>query len=350
MSNAVPPLVAAPANPVISGDKSLPGDGSLPATGEFAGLVADLLAAQTPAAAAEETLAAGGNVLPPETALAANPQTPDQALLLPGLPLPIEPLPPAASAPMPKLDEQALLATLVSESQGPAHRAANDPIGVRPQTEAKLVPATAPETVPDQLLAAVTDATVAKSVSSAIGSVVAETPVRPAQADVAPAGPSAPLAGLHAMPSEAPATSQTTNIPAPLNLHRSDFDEALANRVMWMTGRQMDTAQIQITPADLGPIEIRIQVSNDQASVTFGAAQAQTREALEAALPKLRELLGQQGLNLADVNIAQHGFTRGQQQGGAEAQTPAYTPAQAAAESSGPLPRIERRGLLDVYV
>jgi len=50
-------------------------------------------------------------------------------------------------------------------------------------------------------------------------------------------------------------------------------------------------------------MEIRISVQSDQTSVWFGAAHAATRTALEQALPRLRELLAGQGLNLSDAGV-----------------------------------------------
>ena len=45
-------------------------------------------------------------------------------------------------------------------------------------------------------------------------------------------------------------------------------------------------------------------MNGDQASVQFGAAHADTRNALENALPRLREMFASQGLSLADANVS----------------------------------------------
>jgi flagellar hook-length control protein FliK len=81
------------------------------------------------------------------------------------------------------------------------------------------------------------------------------------------------------------------------------WTEQLAGKLTLMVGRGIQSASIQLSPENLGPLEIRISVQNDQTSVWFGAAHAETRAALEQALPRLRELLAGQGLNLSDAGV-----------------------------------------------
>jgi flagellar hook-length control protein FliK len=60
---------------------------------------------------------------------------------------------------------------------------------------------------------------------------------------------------------------------------------------------------LRLSPEHLGPLEVRIAVQNDQVSVWFGAAHADTRNALENALPRLRELFAAQGMSLTDAGV-----------------------------------------------
>jgi flagellar hook-length control protein FliK len=85
------------------------------------------------------------------------------------------------------------------------------------------------------------------------------------------------------------------------------WDRAMGERVQWMVSRNLQSAEVKLTPPNLGPLEIRLSVQNDQAHVQFLAPQAATREALEAAIPRLREMLGEVNLNLANVDVGQHG-------------------------------------------
>ena len=63
------------------------------------------------------------------------------------------------------------------------------------------------------------------------------------------------------------------------------------------------TASLKLSPEHLGPLEINITVRDDKASVWFGAAHADTRAAIENALPRLREMFEAQGLSLADAGV-----------------------------------------------
>jgi flagellar hook-length control protein FliK len=86
-----------------------------------------------------------------------------------------------------------------------------------------------------------------------------------------------------------------------------DWDKAVGDRIQWMLGRNIQSAELKLTPPHLGPLEIRISVQQDQASVSFMAAHLPTREALEAAIPRLREMFGETNLNLVDVGVGQGG-------------------------------------------
>jgi flagellar hook-length control protein FliK len=79
--------------------------------------------------------------------------------------------------------------------------------------------------------------------------------------------------------------------------------EEVGARVSLMVQQGNHSASLKLSPEHLGPMEVRISVQNDQASVWFGAAHADTRAAIEHALPRLRELFASQGLSLADAGV-----------------------------------------------
>jgi flagellar hook-length control protein FliK len=83
----------------------------------------------------------------------------------------------------------------------------------------------------------------------------------------------------------------------------STWTEELAGKLTVMVGRGLQSASLRLSPEHLGPLEIRISIQNEQTSVWFGAAHADTRAALEQALPRLRELMAGQGLNLSDAGV-----------------------------------------------
>jgi flagellar hook-length control protein FliK len=96
------------------------------------------------------------------------------------------------------------------------------------------------------------------------------------------------------------------NLPVPMQ-QQANWGQAMAERVVWMSNAKIQEAEIQLNPRELGPIGIKISMNNDQANVSFVAQHAATREALETAIPRLREMLSEQGLELGQSDISQHG-------------------------------------------
>ena len=117
------------------------------------------------------------------------------------------------------------------------------------------------------------------------------------------------------------ATPKTANaVPAnasplhqPLPMNQSAWTEGLVNRVMYLSSQNLKSADIQLEPAELGRLDIRVNVATDQSTqVTFISGHAGVRDALDSQLHRLRELIAQQGLAQPDVNVADQ--SRGQQQ------------------------------------
>ena len=128
-------------------------------------------------------------------------------------------------------------------------------------------------------------------------------------------------------------------------VHSPRWAEDLGARMAMMVRGGESSASLQLTPVDLGPVEVNVTVRDSQASIHFGAAQAETRALLEASIPKLREMLAAQGFNLMDASVSQ-GFSR-----------QARSDAPATARIDGLEPELEARetarvmalGLLDTY-
>jgi flagellar hook-length control protein FliK len=90
-----------------------------------------------------------------------------------------------------------------------------------------------------------------------------------------------------------------------LPLNHPDWNAELANKLQLMHQQNMPAAELQINPAHLGPISIKIELNNDQTTISFTAQHQQVKEAIEASIPKLRDMLGGEQLNLVNVNISQ---------------------------------------------
>lgn len=80
--------------------------------------------------------------------------------------------------------------------------------------------------------------------------------------------------------------------------------DALAHRLVLMARDGESVASLKLVPVELGPLDIQIRVRDGEASVHFGAAHQETRAALEASMPRLRELLSAQGLQLANASVS----------------------------------------------
>src|SRR5690606_29135511 len=104
----------------------------------------------------------------------------------------------------------------------------------------------------------------------------------------------------------------------PLPMQQGVLSEAVVDRVMWMSSQNLKSAEIQLDPAELGRLEVRIQMSQDQTQVTFASPHANVRDALEGQLHRLRELFAQQGMDLLDVNVSDQSLARGQQEQGGD--------------------------------
>ena len=140
--------------------------------------------------------------------------------------------------------------------------------------------------------------------------------------------------------------------PAPVPLPSKHFAEDVGARLAWIAEQQGGEATLRIAPEGLGPVEVRMRLDGDRVELGFTATQQDTRQALQEALPKLREMLAQQGLQLghADVghrqapssNDAQGGRRSGNGDDG-------EIDAVALAPSSRAAVRVIGRGMLDLY-
>lgn len=120
-------------------------------------------------------------------------------------------------------------------------------------------------------------------------------------------------AAATAMNTGVSATATNSGLPATtldVPFRQAGWDGALGERVVWMVNQKLQAAEIKLNPPQLGPIEVRINIHNDQAQVTFTAQHANVREALEAAIPRLKDMFGGTGLDLVDVGVSQQSFAQ----------------------------------------
>ncbi|MFT3737066.1 MAG: flagellar hook-length control protein FliK [Rhodocyclaceae bacterium] len=90
---------------------------------------------------------------------------------------------------------------------------------------------------------------------------------------------------------------------------QAGWAEEVGHKLVWTAQQDSGKAELVLTPAHLGRVEISIDLKGDQASASFVAVNPVAREALQDAMPKLRDMLAQSGINLgqADVGAGQSG-------------------------------------------
>jgi flagellar hook-length control protein FliK len=119
---------------------------------------------------------------------------------------------------------------------------------------------------------------------------------------------------LGALRSPTQTTSASPQIPVSSPAGQRAWAEEVGNRVMWMLGTAQSKAELVLTPPSLGKVEVSITLNGDQTTAQFIASSQAARDALEQAMPRLRELLAQAGISLgqADVDTAADGETQGE--------------------------------------
>lgn len=137
--------------------------------------------------------------------------------------------------------------------------------------------------------------------------VLAAVVAQPQDAVAAPATTSASAAvPVFALSQPAPATAATPPpAPLPIALDRPGWAEPFAEQIHWRVSEGLSEARIEISPRDLGAVQVQLSLDDGQLRVHLTAEQAATRELLQTELPRLKQLLQQGGLQLADAQVGQ---------------------------------------------
>jgi flagellar hook-length control protein FliK len=111
-----------------------------------------------------------------------------------------------------------------------------------------------------------------------------------------------------ARPLIAPALPGLAATPLPLNT--PDFDQALGQRLLAFVHQGLQDARLRVHPEHLGPIEIRLRVEGEALQLSMASPHANVREALESALPRLRDTLAEAGIGLGQADVRDGGDRR----------------------------------------
>lgn len=97
-------------------------------------------------------------------------------------------------------------------------------------------------------------------------------------------------------------TQGSDRIPA--RLGTTAWDNQVSQKVVWMVAGADQSATLTLNPPDLGPVQVVLNVNNDQATVAFSSNTPEVREALENAMPRLREMLSDAGVTLGESSVS----------------------------------------------
>ncbi|CAE1136662.1 flagellar hook-length control protein FliK [Xanthomonas euroxanthea] len=128
------------------------------------------------------------------------------------------------------------------------------------------------------------------------------------------AGPAAPDAPAFVLPTTTATALGRLQDPAPVfsasptptpDMGSDSFDDAIGARMSWLADQKIGHAHIKVTPNEMGPVEVRLHLDGDKVNASFSSANADVRQALEQSLPRLREMLGQNGFQLGQADVGQ---------------------------------------------
>ncbi|MCC4604923.1 flagellar hook-length control protein FliK [Xanthomonas campestris] len=166
----------------------------------------------------------------------------------------------------------------------------------------------------------------------------------------------APDAPAFVLPTAAPTLTRLQD-PAPIfsasptptpEMGSDTFDDAIGARLSWLADQKIGHAHIKLTPNEMGPVEVRLHLEGDKVNASFTAAHADTRQALEQSLPRLRELLGQNGFQLGQADVSQQQQSQSGNRNGGASEGNGLTLDDSPAVGI-PSVVLRQRGLLDAY-
>lgn len=267
----------------------------------------------------------------PQEPLMVQEEVPVEVLALPGMPTeqplqPVAPWPPAG-----------LAGLLLSPADGEAG-APPGPMVLPPAAAAAATAAVAAEPLPepDADLLAITRLA-APGVDAAGGEERAE-PVPTAFA-LAPQPSPPPREAVPMLAAPAP----TPDVRA------GDFSERFGTQLQWMAGQQIGHARIRVHPQELGPVEVMLRLDGERISADFISTHAETRQALEQGLPRLRDLLGEHGFQLAHAGVGDQSSPSPDDGGTGPGAAPGPATDAEPVATGDPAPTRTIRGLLDAY-
>lgn len=127
------------------------------------------------------------------------------------------------------------------------------------------------------------------------------------------------------------------------------WGESLAEKTLLLVNQKGSSARLNLIPHNLGPLEIKLQLQGDASTIEFVTHHSATKDAIESAIPKLREMFESGGLSLGDVNVKDHSrHSKGSEQGNYFTKVEKKDNNASASDESAP--RVIKNGRVDYFV
>ena len=130
-------------------------------------------------------------------------------------------------------------------------------------------------------------------------------------ADTVPAGtagqaalpPHVDLNNLIAQQHMGSTQNSKTNLEVPVSINNPQWVDKFSEQVFWLGSQDIKSAVIKIHPEELGPLQISIKMDKDNATVSIISHSSQVSDLVDQAIPKLKDMMSTNGINLSDVQI-----------------------------------------------
>jgi flagellar hook-length control protein FliK len=227
----------------------------------------------------------------------------------------------AATAPAAQVDTAAMIAamqasspvsTVVADDAAPAPPAGSPSNPIAGPLGLTAANGDVPSALPAMAAAAASTAQLVSTIAAGVAADKKSHADSTAGASASTASSTADAAGAAQLLNTQSTTHTETNAVPTFSVNAAvdspEFSQNVANHVSTMFDSNVNSAKLQVNPPALGPIEVRIAIQGDHAQVWMASHSAMTRDALQEAAPKLREMLSSQGFAQVSVDISQRSF------------------------------------------
>ena len=114
----------------------------------------------------------------------------------------------------------------------------------------------------------------------------------------------------HAAEARAPLSQPSALLEVQAPVSEPGFAQALSRQVVWMVDKDAQVAELRINPPELGPIEVRLTLTQDSAVAEFVSPHAEVRAAIENAIVRLRDAMAEAGIQLGEASVSAESFSQ----------------------------------------